>query len=372
MKQILAIFLSTAFLVPTTLFPHNAKEAGIDAVANHLTKKVGDYENSLGGEGSLAKIAIHAGIGCSAASAKGKDCGSGALGAGLAELQSEWLGSNGEGETFDDLTLQYSALAAAVLTGVDAEVAIASAKRVDEFNRRLHKSERKALKKELEGAKTQEERDALIAVACSLTKCVEGVSENDPHYAKLRELQDKGDSLKDSDIYRELGKYQKEGLFGYTFENKLDDIFAKHESIGTTLLGTAKFGLGVGGVAGGVLICAETVGVACAAGLGAMAFGFNTMKNGFQEMLYPHEYKEGERILDSIFNTDTVKALEFSVNGMPPIRIDASSINLEELEYKSAFNDFLWESGGIGVGYGLGKGATKWGSWMDKILSKNK
>ena len=177
MKRILAILLSTTLLVPTTLFSHSTKEAGIDAVANHLTKKVGDYENSLGGEGSLAKIAIHAGIGCSAASAKGKDCGSGALGAGLAELQSEWLGSNGEGETFDDIALQYSALAAAVLTGVDAGVAIASAKRVDEFNRRLHKSESKALEKEQKGASEQEKQE-LLAAACRFdTMCRRRIQE---------------------------------------------------------------------------------------------------------------------------------------------------------------------------------------------------
>ena len=290
-----------------TAWEDNAKQAGIDALSNHLTKKVGDYENSLGGEGSLAKIAIHAGIGCSAASAKGKDCGSGALGAGLAELQSEWLGSNGEGETFDDIALQYSALAAAVLTGVDAGVAIASAKRVDEFNRRLHKSESKALEKEQKGDSEQEKQE-LLAAACALTRCAEGASKNDPEYKELKSLQDRGDRLKqnNSASYERMAKYQSEGLFGYGKYDKVNDWITENEREFAIAKAISEIGSGTLAIGGGLTLC--STGAGCALGAPIASLGALNFGTGLSELINQgiggHDYKEGQGVLDS-FSLDT-------------------------------------------------------------------
>ena len=87
------------------------------------TKAVGDYEGNLGGEGSIVKTGVHAGIACLATNAKDGDCASGALGGAVAEQMAGWLGSNGKGKVFDETALKYATLATSILAGAkDANV----------------------------------------------------------------------------------------------------------------------------------------------------------------------------------------------------------------------------------------------------------
>ncbi len=249
----------------------------------------------------------HAGVGCGTASANGGDCGSGALGSGLAELGSDWLNGNTLGATGDNLALQYGGLVASLITGADANDVIAGANRVDSYNRRLHPKEAKALKEAQENAE-QDEKNLLKAIACSLVKCSTGIAKEDGLYETFRELQDSGDALKNENpkLYQQLKGQQKEGLFGYSNHHKINDFITSHEQEITSTKAIAEIVSGGIGIAGGISLCAS--GIACTIGLPLTGLGAIEAASGLGELigqgLYGYDYKEGQGVSDS-FRLDT-------------------------------------------------------------------
>ena len=183
MQRKLAIFLSTTFLVSSTLSPHNtdnakvsplgtlqdalirnainttastgienlvieggnwdtfkttwednAKEAGIDAVAEVAAGRIGQ-EYVDGDLNYLTHKGAHALLGCGLGSMKSRDCGSGALGGVVGEILGENLGQNTDlSNKWVSALGQIGTVFAAGISGADAEVAQLTAKNAIENN----------------------------------------------------------------------------------------------------------------------------------------------------------------------------------------------------------------------------------------------
>nr|VFK66583.1 MAG: Haemagluttinin repeat-containing protein [Candidatus Kentron sp. UNK]VFK69922.1 MAG: Haemagluttinin repeat-containing protein [Candidatus Kentron sp. UNK] len=287
----------------------NLKTGMVDLAGSKLTEKVGDMGESLGGDGSLGKILLHAGVGCGTAAGKGGSCASGALGSAVAEQLSGTLGSNGLAEKEDKLILDLATIGAATVTGLDGEAALDSAVMTDTYNRRLHQDEAKVLEKELEKLEKQglaeQERDKnkadLMASACALVNCADGVSKDDPKYAQLRALQDYGERLKGSDAYEQVAKYQAEGLFEYgKLKDGFNDFLTRNDKIITRVTGGVDIVSGSIAVKAGVVLC--TTGVPCVVGAPLVGLGASQVILGGKKAFGDYRYTEGQEVINSFFS----------------------------------------------------------------------
>jgi len=125
------------------------KTAVIDATAQTLTSGIGDW----GKDALLEKTLAHAAVQCLTAEARGKDCGSGALGGATAELLSSTLGKLDE-RTREAGYQQSAGSSIAGITGMlvtkaaggDSMTGLNAAQMVDYYNRQLHLTEKQKAK----------------------------------------------------------------------------------------------------------------------------------------------------------------------------------------------------------------------------------
>lgn len=153
-----------------TPLSETAKTALINSLAQSLTSSIGDWGKS--DSALIAKTIAHAVVQCATASVQGKDCGSAALGAAVAEALSPMLDrmdastkAAGYEQSLGSSIAGMGAMLAAGLTGKDALTALNSAQMVEYYNRQLHPVEI-----DLINTKTREFMDRMKREGYTLTE----------------------------------------------------------------------------------------------------------------------------------------------------------------------------------------------------------
>lgn len=262
------------------------------AALPRLAKEIGDYaagkvaelnqqgkadEAAKWAEGGIYRVAAHAALG---AMGGGID---GAIGAAataeaaptLGRLQDalqDKLANAGLNNDAASLTAKLIAGGASAAIGgvVGGGAGAATGLNADVNNRQLHPDEKIRIK-QLAGGDAREET-RLTAAACALVKCYGEYPEGSAAYQQLKQLADFGASDAFAEERARLSK--QPDMFGYSatgiFSDANIDAAKKLNNtyqIGTRLVGTAKLGLGVAGVA----VSAITAPVSCATGIGCFA-----------------------------------------------------------------------------------------------------
>ncbi len=265
------------------------KQAALDTVANAVgevgANKIGDLKAD--GLDTVTHKALHAANGAVQGAIKsGGDldgAAAGAIGAAVGEIVAEVVDdgtatrTNEKGQQVTKVA-SIAAQIAAGLAGKDTEIASGAATNAVQNNRLLHVDEAKVLVKLKEG-KSEKEKRKLDAAACAQVRCADGVSENDPDYADLKQLQNEGEALKTTNdpAYQAIFAQRSNGFFDYTFLNQVDDLTISNEQAVSRFLGGMQSGSATVGTVAGVLItvggatsCPAT-GAGCVVTVGGVA-----------------------------------------------------------------------------------------------------
>ncbi|MBV6323877.1 hemagglutinin repeat-containing protein [Duganella sp. HSC-15S17] len=289
-------------------------------------------------EGGAYRVALHAVSG-------GLTGGlSGALGAGVVADRAKVL---------DDLQVQ--ARDALVAQGVDPELAKtisqglaeatalgigsavggtaggAAALATDTNNRQLHDAEIKRIRELAKGDPQQEAR--LVAAACALVHCAEGVPKDDPAYAYLKTMQDMGQGMTAERTLLD-GQRGQDGriygpLFQYTIGMGFQDGLSRNQ-IGTRLEGTVQAGLSAAGLSGDGLAC--TTGIGCvAAAVSGTVLTDNLIAGTKKAITGQGAVTYGEQVLQSLGLSPQAAAATYAMAGMSPAMIDGVKATLSPL-----------------------------------------
>lgn len=256
-------------------------------------------------EGGIARTTLHAIIGGMAFGADG------AIAATANQLAQPIID-----KIIEDAGITNSALknvlkfaaATAVGAGVGGAQGAAAALTADANNRQLHLSEAKKLRDLLRG-KSDAEQKRLIAAACFLVKCSEGVPESDKYKDTLDSLQFLGSNYQNEiNLLKNTGLYNyQDGSNGNYVDSVNDFLLSKDEFItrsgGAVNLTTGSIGVIAGGtvLSSGALACPGTV-LSCALvplGTTIALISYDQAQDGTYTLLGQYESTIGQRVLDS-------------------------------------------------------------------------
>ncbi|WP_417792809.1 hemagglutinin repeat-containing protein [Terasakiella pusilla] len=297
------------------------KQAALDTVANAVgevgANKIGDLKAD--GLDTVTHKALHAANGAVQGAIKsGGDlygAAAGAIGAAVGEIVAEVVDdgtatrTNEKGQQVTKVA-SIAAQIAAGLAGKDTEIASGAATNAVQNNRLLHVDEAEVLVKLKEG-KSEKEKRKLDAAACAQVRCADGVSENDPDYADLKQLQNEGEALKTTNdpAYQAIFAQRSNGFFDYTFLNQVDDLTISNEQAVSRVLGGIQTGSAAVGTVAGVTITVggaascPTTGVGCLVTVGGVALtameSQRFVEGLKQAATLDYQYAGGQRVKDS-------------------------------------------------------------------------
>ncbi|CAN7588763.1 hypothetical protein [Rhizobacter sp. LjRoot28] len=188
---------------------------------------------------------------------------------------------------------------------------------VDTNNRQLHSSEVQRVRELAQGDKEKELR--LLAAACAMTRCADGVPTDDPHYDFLSKLQAVGASMasEQSLLNQQYGRKGRviERLFQYSWvDDYLIDPSTKAK-LGTRTAGAGQFVLGGLGTLASGSVC--VTGWGCAAGLIGGTVSLDYAQSGLtQAWTGQGSVPYGEQLLRSAGLSDEVAALGYGLLGL--------------------------------------------------------
>jgi len=167
----------------------------------------------------------------------------------------------------------------------------ATAASVDINNRQLHLDKQLAVLKKLatnaDGQFDQDEYNRLVAAACFIVRCADGVPPSDPNYAPIQQLQSVGSTFTNQiDLLKQQtvpvtvfglcdlngfncapDSIQNESLFAYSAADRAIDYCTSTtnctRAVGVVQLAGGALGFGASATAGGVT-CPESAGIGCA------------------------------------------------------------------------------------------------------------
>jgi hypothetical protein len=177
--------------------------------------------------------------------------------------------------------------------------------------------------------KSSDETYRLIAAACALIHCANGVPEYDSNYELLQQLQKAGESLTEeqgiirkeastialNEMMDEEGNIYDDvvpaGYFTYTPGDSATDLFTRHnegamriEGLASTASGGVGILTGYAMASGGVATCGLTVGLSCASipvGVVIASLSGNHMYGGYQTFIGDYAgSNEGAIVLNSL------------------------------------------------------------------------
>ena len=245
----------------------NSLRANVGAEVGALTANtVGDYSDTLGGNGSLEKSLVHGVTQAGVAKLSGGDAKA-ALTAGITtELLSGWMGNQfkdttgtaeglaNEKDKQAKLARVLGSLAGAIATNTaeGANSGATTGETIDRYNRQLHPDEQDALDKLADGDKEKKRR--LLAAACYLANCAKGLplTATDAQIATAQALQSEGAqyAAEQGQLKAYVGDYKvdpllniasrPQNLFNYRESDWLDDYRSDGYNSGIRAT-TAKF-----------------------------------------------------------------------------------------------------------------------------------
>lgn len=204
----------------------------------------------------------------------------------------------------------------------------ATALNEDINNRQLHISETKRIKELAKG--NPEKESKLIAAACALVHCADGVPKDDPQYSYLAKLQAMGDTLTDEKNLLSSQKGWEGRSFGALFTYSGVDEYiidpARQNRIPVRLEGAVQATGSTLGLAGDGLACTTGIGCAAAAVTGTVLLdnlvaGANKVVTGQSAQTY------GEQVLQSLGMSPGAAALTYATIGLAP-SAGASALNI--------------------------------------------
>src|SRR5574343_3841 len=227
---------------------------------------------------------------------------------------------------------------------------------VDANNRALHDTEKQRIKalardfaKQLNGGKTPTQgeidnaNDRLVAAACAMVRCADGVPKDDPAYAQFKALQGIGQSLAAEQSllakqYGQVGRTLNQQLFQYNeIGNGISDAWSQNK-VGERLLGAAQAAVGaatmIGGtgmVTVGAVSCAETFGAGCAlaaGGAGTVGYGYDNLQAGSKTAATGNAtLTVGEQVLQSFGLSPGASSVLYGAMGLSPPAPEACLLN---------------------------------------------
>ncbi|MDR1461125.1 MAG: hypothetical protein LBI78_05720 [Campylobacteraceae bacterium] len=148
--------------------------------------------------------------------------------------------------------------------------------------------------------KTQEEQYRLTAAACALTNCADGVSDKDPNYQQLLQLQNDGKEYKDEQsillqsssisFLEENKDITDDSLIGtppffYMPQDYVTDKITSNE-LDTRALGGVQAITGIADIGASLIACSTTAGVGCTIGGSALwTIGWDNYYTGTQTLI---------------------------------------------------------------------------------------
>ena len=296
-------------------------------------------------EGGLWRTALH-----TAAGAMSGDL-PGALGAAAASTAAPWLeklqdnlqqqlaqSGMDSGSAREIAQTGTGLLATALGAAAGATAGAAAALNTDFNNRALHPKATDALK-ELRKGKTEEEQHRLVAAACALRNCADGVPKNDPYYQLLQELQAEGRQYKkEQEQLKATGQFEKYGDWDSTVDWYDRNASSIDKARGIGNVGQAGFTL-AGLPVAAYFTCTGSGGALCEMAIAGTFIGaknaVDTGAKGISQLAGTYQHGLGAQVLASF---------ETPVDGYSNLTQDAIQTGLS--------------LAGIYLGYKIGKAPT--------------
>ena len=198
--------------------------------------------------------------------------------------------------------LQAILLATALGAAAGATAGAAAALNTDFNNRALHPKATDALK-ELRKGKTEEEQHRLVAAACALRNCADGVPKNDPYYQLLQELQAEGRQYKkEQEQLKATGQFEKYGDWDSTVDWYDRNASSIDKARGIGNVGQAGFTL-AGLPVAAYFTCTGSGGALCEMAIAGTFIGaknaVDTGAKGISQLAGTYQHGLGAQVLAS-------------------------------------------------------------------------
>jgi hypothetical protein len=326
-----------------------ARQRNVAALSEIMNIGVGHLSKEFKlAEGSPEKVALHAAVGALTALASGGNVASGALAGGAQELVGAVIGraladNPNLSQRERNALGQWAAVVVGAVTG--GETGAATALDAERYNRQLHEAEKNRLK-ELAGGDAEKEA-RLNAAACALTHCADGVPPDDPQYATLKAMQDRGARDGEAlDLLRRQTEDRtihycadttcsdatiKSPLFSYTGVDQLGDYCSSGTTC-TRAVGGGMLLLGGAGMAAavsaGAATCVQSAGGGCAMAFIGGAIATDFAQSGGRQLITGSPVTPlGEQVLQSFGLSPIAAALIYaSLGGAAQFGADAAAL----------------------------------------------